>query len=162
MVPFRVKLSYRGSAWKSIILEVGHDELGDTNDSELRMDPGIIELFTSVGLPAPSPVALLSPKHQIAQKLHAASSKLAGNERAHDLVDLQLLDANETYDLAEVRDTCERLFRFRKAQAWPPTIVEYQNWDTIYQGQANGVSVIQDVGQAIVWANCFIERISNA
>ncbi|MBI3428752.1 MAG: nucleotidyl transferase AbiEii/AbiGii toxin family protein [Actinobacteria bacterium] len=160
MVPFRVKLSYRGSSWTSVILEVGNDEIGDTKESELHMAPEIVELFASIGLPIPNPVALLAPKHQIAQKLHAASS--TGNQRAHDLVDLQLLETHESFELAEVKDTCERLFRFRGTHAWPPTFVEYENWNTLYQEAAQGIPVLQGVTEAVIWANEFVARIFNA
>jgi len=151
MEPFRVKMSYRGSDWTSVLLEVGHDELGDTLDLELRMAPEIIDLFRQVGLPAPSPVAVLASKHQIAQKLHAAS--VDGSERAHDLVDLQLLEAHDFLDLKEIKETCERLFRFRNAHAWPPTIVESEGWDALYQGSAEGLPVLPNVADAVIWVN---------
>lgn len=160
MQPYKVKLRYKQSEWLSVSLEVGHDELGDTSDVEMRMAPEIAGLFIAVGLPAPMPVALLAPKHQIAQKLHAASS--AGSERAHDLVDLQLLVSNESVNLAEVRVTCERLFPYRKRQGWPPTIVANQNWDTLYLEAAEGMDVLPSVIEAVNWANSLIERINSA
>lgn len=158
MVPYRVKLNYKGSAWTSVILEVGHDEIQDTLDVEYEMAPEIIDLFTAVGLPAPTPVPLLAPKHQISQKLHAASEP--GSSRAHDLVDLQLLEAHRTLDLAEVNDTCHRLFEFRRKIKWPPTIQENENWASLYSEAAVGMNVLPEVDQAIIWANNFIQRIN--
>ena len=101
MRPYRVKLSYKGNSWTSVILEVGHDEIGDTLNTVLEMSPEIIEMFTSVGLPATAPVHVLAPKHQIAQKLHAASCN--ESQRAHDLVDLQLLESQYSLELSEVK-----------------------------------------------------------
>ncbi len=160
MQPYKVKLRYKQSEWLSVSLEVGHDELGDTLDVEMRMAPEIADLFIAVGLPAPMPVALLAPKHQIAQKLHAASSE--GSERAHDLVDLQLLVSNENVNLAEVRVICEGLFPYRKRQAWPPTIVANQNWDTLYLEAAEGMDVLHSVIEAVNWTNNLIERIKSS
>ena len=144
----------------NVTLEVGHDELGDTTDAQLRMAKEITDLFIAVGLPAPAPVALLAPRHQIAQKLHAASS--AGSERAHDLVDLQLLVFSESVDYAEVRATCEQLFPYRKRHAWPPTVVANENWDTLYLEAADGMNVLPSVGAAVTWVNELIERICSA
>lgn len=157
MQPYKVKLRYKGSEWMNVILEVGHDELGDTSDAQLRMAQEITDLFIAVGLPAPAPVALLAPKHQIAQKLHAVSS--TGSERAHDLVDLQLLVFNESIDYADVRATCERLFLYRKRHAWPPKVVANENWDSLYLEAADGMDVLPSVDEAVTWVNELIERI---
>lgn len=158
MSPFRVKLSYMGSSWRSVTLEVGHDELGDTLEAEMKMDSEIIELFARAGLPDPQPVALLAPKHQIAQKLHAASG--TASERAHDLVDLQLLIGSESLDLAEVKGVCIRLFSYRRLQTWPPTIVENENWDSLYIEAADGIEVLPTVSEAVQWANDLIAEIN--
>ena len=56
--------------------------------------------------------------YQIAQKLHAVSDP--DSERAHDLVDLQLIVAHSKLDMADVRSKCHRLFDYRRMQAWPP------------------------------------------
>ncbi|MGH8940247.1 MAG: nucleotidyl transferase AbiEii/AbiGii toxin family protein, partial [Actinomycetes bacterium] len=106
MRPFEVRLTYKGRSWLTVLVEVGHDELGDTDDPVPVVSSEIVELFLSLGLERPAPIPVLTADHQIAQKLHALSS--AGSERAHDLVDLQLLVAAEAPDLSRVRDTCER------------------------------------------------------
>ncbi|WP_431310197.1 nucleotidyl transferase AbiEii/AbiGii toxin family protein [Litorihabitans aurantiacus] len=56
-------------------------------------------------------------EHQIAQKLHAVTDP--AYERAHDLVDLQLLWRADP-DLPRLRDLCERTFDWRRRQPWPP------------------------------------------
>lgn len=160
MQPYRVKLRYKGSEWMNVILEVGHDELGDTSDAQMQMAQQVTDLFIAVGLPTPAPVALLAPKHQIAQKLHAVSA--VGRERAHDLVDLQLLVFNERVDYPEVRTVCERIFPYRKRQAWPPKVVANENWDSLYLEAAEGMDVLPSVDEAVTWANELIERICSA
>lgn len=104
---------------------------------------------------------VLSVHHQIAQKLHActaASPKTGRNERAHDLVDLQILDQEETFDMADVAAVAERLFAARRSHAWPPTVVAYNGWDTIYAEAAEGLEVLDNVADAVAWANDFIAR----
>ncbi|MGL5929430.1 MAG: nucleotidyl transferase AbiEii/AbiGii toxin family protein [Dermatophilaceae bacterium] len=119
MQPYDIKVSYHSRAWMTVRLEVGHDEIGDTDEPEFRLAGDLVVVFTQLGLPKPAPVAVLSADHQIAQKLHACSAP--GSERAHDLVDLQLL-MSEPVDLTKVRVTCERLFVSRRAHTWPPVV----------------------------------------
>lgn len=98
--------------------------------------------------------------HQIAQKLHAASA--TDSERAHDLIDLQLLEREEDLDLDLVRETCTRLFTYRAGHEWPPVVVVNDDWDTLYQASAAGIDVVPDVAAAAEWANDFIRRIEAA
>jgi hypothetical protein len=97
--------------------------------------------------------------HQIAQKLHGASEP--GSRRAHDLIDLQVIMANAEVDLPLVRRTCERLFAYRKMQAWPPKIENVPGRDELYAAQALS-SVAPTVGEAIEWANGLIAAICSA
>ncbi|MFT0847689.1 nucleotidyl transferase AbiEii/AbiGii toxin family protein [Actinomycetaceae bacterium L2_0104] len=158
MQPFEVKLDYRGRPWYTVKFELGHDEIGDADEPEYQLAPGLVQLFTEVGLEAPKPVAVMRSDHQVAQKLHAVSS--TGSERAHDLVDLQLLDKGEDLDLAQVATTCIRLFDYRRQQAWPPAITPGAQWDTLYIEATDGLDVIPAIEDAVVWANHFVQRIA--
>jgi hypothetical protein len=80
------------------------------------------------------------------------------NDRAHDLVDLQILEQEETIDYAELREIGTRLFAARRAHEWPPTVVEYHNWGTIYAEAAEGLAVLPAVTEAVAWANDLIAR----
>ncbi|MGO4246469.1 nucleotidyl transferase AbiEii/AbiGii toxin family protein [Paenarthrobacter sp. RAF54_2] len=160
MKPFDVKLDYEGKPWCTAPFELGHNEIGDADDPEFALAPSISEMFTSAGLPAPDPVAVMPADHQIAQKIHA--STVSGSDRARDLVDLQLLGAREQLDLAMVRATCVRLFDYRKAHVWPPAVVEGADWLTLYAEAAEGLDVVPDVAPAIEWLNKFIARIDQA
>lgn len=158
MQPFEVKLDYRGRAWCTVKFELGHNEIGDADEPEFHLAEDLVELFVDVGLEAPKLVPVMRADHQIAQKLHAVSG--AGSERARDLVDLQLLDKGEDLDLGQVAATCSRLFEYRRQQAWPPSIVTGEQWDTLYAEAAEGLDVLPSVEEAIAWANDFVCRIA--
>ncbi|WP_219811340.1 nucleotidyl transferase AbiEii/AbiGii toxin family protein [Microbacterium sp. BH-3-3-3] len=160
MQPFDVKLDYLGKPWCTVTFELGHNEIGDADAPETALADDLADLFPSVGLPRPEPVSVMRSDHQIAQKLHAATGP--GSERAHDLIDLQLLDREEDLDLALVRETCTRLFTYRAGQQWPPVVVVNENWDTLYDASSTGVNVIPDITAAAAWANDFITRIDAA
>ena len=86
-------------------------------------------------------------RHQITQKLHAVSAP--SSMRAHDLIDLQLLEKAYEGDYSDVRETCMRLFAYRKMQAWPPTIAGGAEWETAYADQLPSGELISEVGDAI-------------
>lgn len=52
----------------------------------------------------------------------------------------------------------ERLFTARQGHDWPPTVVQYDRWETIYTEAATGLEVIDNVTDAVTWANNFIAR----
>ena len=83
-------------------------------------------------------------------------------ERAHDLVDLQLLDRHEDLNWEQVSRTCIRLFSYRGQHEWPPIITSGQNWPALYRGAAENIEVLQTVEEAVFWANSFIQRIGAA
>ncbi|MEQ8717894.1 MAG: nucleotidyl transferase AbiEii/AbiGii toxin family protein [Acidimicrobiales bacterium] len=159
MQPFRIGLAYQSRHWLTVPFELGHDEIGSTQTPALRIADDLIELFDELGLPTPDPIPVLAIEHQIAQKLHACTSinpRTGGNERGHDLVDLQLLVQDEDVDLTAVGATAARLFTARQSHAWPPTVVAYERWDTIYAEAADGLDVLGSVDEAVAWANDLI------
>ncbi|KQM16208.1 hypothetical protein ASF83_10120 [Plantibacter sp. Leaf171] len=160
MQPFDVKLDYRGRPWCTVTFELGHNEIGDADEPEIVLSDDLADLFEAVGLPRPEPVHVMRSDHQIAQKLHAATG--VDSQRAHDLIDLQLLDREEDLDLELVRETCTRLFAYRGGHEWPPLVVVNADWDTLYETAADGVEVLPDAEAAAVWANDFIRRIDAA
>ena len=74
-------------------------------------------------------------------------------------MDLQILDQEEAIDMAAVAATAERLFSARQGHDWTPTVVQYERWETIYTEAATGLDVIDNVTDAVTWANNFIDRI---
>lgn len=65
-------------------------------------------------------------------------------------------------DLAKTRKACERLFRSRHVQEWPPRLVAGTGWPELYAEAAKGLDVRADVGEAIEWTNALIEAIDCA
>ncbi len=160
MKPFDIKLSYKNKPWCTVSFELGHNEIGDAESPEPILAQDLAEMFTSLGFPAPSPAPVMPADHQIAQKIHA--STIPGSDRAHDLVDLQLLGTHEQLDLAQVKATCLRLFTYRKDHDWPPTAIEGPEWEELYTEAAEGLDVATDVASALQWVNDFIARIDQA
>lgn len=160
MQPFDVKLNYRGRPWCTVRFELGHNEIGDADEPEYHLAEDLVQLFTAVGLEAPEPVRVMRADHQVAQKLHAVSEP--GSDRVRDVVDLQLLDQGEALDLVQVKDTCVRLFDYRRRQTWPPTISTGADWATSYQAAIEDVDAIEDLDAAVAWVNGFIRRIADA
>ena len=152
---FKIALAYKGSAWLAVEFELGRDEVGSTERAEKRMAQDVVDFFLAIGLPAPAPIPLLPVDHQIAQKLHACTSTGAGgeNERAHDLVDLQVLVREEKPDLGVAGTTARRLFASRRTHPWPPTVVAFDLWASIYAEAAAGLDALPNVGEAVQWAN---------
>lgn len=163
--PFEIRLAYRGRHWLTVKFELGHDEVGSTEEPDVRIANDILEIFEILGLDTPEPMPVMSVEHQVAQKLHACTAvneKTGLNERAHDLVDLQILDAEETIDFAVLAELGPRLFAARRTHPWPPTVVHYEAWDMIYAEAAEGLDVIREVGEAVAWANELIARCTSA
>ena len=156
MVPFEVALLYRKRAWFSVPFELGHQELGGVGVAQQAMDPDIEVIFRDLGLPRPLPVPVLSSEHQVAQKLPACSK--FGSERAHDLIDLQLLVAGGL-DSPETASVCRQLFRSRRQQVWPPTVVATEGWAALYGEQRRDLPVAASVEDAVKWANALIAEL---
>ena len=160
MQPFEAKIAYNGKSWMTVPIEIGHNEIGDADDPEMVSSPEMAALFTALGFPEPGPVPLMRLEHQIAQKLHAVSEP--GSQRAHDLIDLQIIAKGGELDYSKVRRTCVRLFSYRGMQAWPPTIAMGEGWDELYASQAIGIDVLESAELAVEWGNVFISSIDSA
>lgn len=161
MRPFDIKLSYKGKSLKTIRFELGHDEIGSTAASVIFVAKDILDLFEELGLPTPNPIPVLATEHQIAQKLHACTNpdRKGGNERAHDLVDLQLLVESDPPNLVQLNEIGARLFAARRVGTWPPKVVNWSGWDSIYDSAAIGLDVLPAVEDAIGWANSLLEKM---
>jgi len=156
MVPYDLKLSYQGSPWFTVTFELGHEELGGDYVAERVLDPSIRKVFQLLGLPEPQPVPVLPIAHQIAQKLHACTTP--NNDRAHDLVDLQLLERGDPIDLNETANACRRLFASRRMQDWPPVVAAGPRWSTLYAAARMDLPV-RDLPAAVDWVNDLIRRV---
>lgn len=119
-------------------------------------------MFARLGLPDPGPLRVLPLHHQVAQKLHACTGapKDGANDRARDLVDLQLVAGQ--IDTATTAVTARRLFGARQEHPWPPEVVAHEDWPRLYDDAARGLGVRQSVEEAVVWTNDLIARIDAA
>ena len=158
MVPYLVRLSYRGQSWADVRVEISHNELGDADEPDLVDSPEVSELFECVGLSSPGALPLMRLGFQVAQKLHALSDK--GSERAHDLVDLQLIIGHPGIDVTGVGNICARLFAYRKAQEWTPRIAHASSWENMYDFAAEGLDVLGTAEEATEWANNLIDTLN--
>lgn len=161
---FRAKLQFRGGDFGTVLIEVAPTEIG----ADHEVDPVAVRdagaWFPEIGLTVPGPVPTLPLNHQIVQKLHAYTlpdTEQWINDRAHDLVDLQL--ALRVYDgsLADLRDVATRLFAARRQHAWPPEVTERERWADRYAAEAQGLNVLENLDDAIAWANRLIEQIES-
>lgn len=159
MMPFDVKLNYCGRSWQTIRIEIGHNEIGDADEYEDILPNDLAAVFEALSFPRPAPIRVMRLSYQIAQKLHAVSE--AGSERAHDLIDLQLIAANSELDMADVRSKCRRLFEYRRMHSWPPTITKSVGWDELYQNAKGNLPVLPTADEAVAWANGLIARIED-
>lgn len=160
MQPFSAKLSYNGKPWTTVDLEVGHNEIGDADEPDYVEPTDANTILEALGFPLIGPVPVMPLCHQIAQKLHAVSEP--GSMRAHDLIDLQLIDAAYSGDYADVKALCERLFAYRNKHNWPPVIGANPAWEEAYVDQLPVDGILPTVNQAVAWANALIERIDAA
>ncbi len=161
MQPCDVKLSYRSRPWFTVRMEVGHNEIGDADESEMISVPeALADLFSYLGIPKPAALPMMKLEYQVAQKLHGMTAP--GSKRAHDLIDLQLIMANGNVDVGKLHDLCRKLFNYRRGHKWPPKVVKGDEWENIYAAQSRGINVLPNVDEAVAWANALIERIDNA
>lgn len=160
MHPFSVKVSYLGKPWCTVDLELGHNEIGDADEPEWFESKDVNNVFAALGFPAPGKVPVMALKHQVAQKLHGASEP--ESERAHDLVDLQLIFRRTNIDLTEVKSICKRIFAYRKMQSWPPVVTKNDGWDDLYASARHDLPVLKTAAEAVIWANDLIRRIDES
>lgn len=160
MKPYSVKLRYNKSPWCTVRLEIAFNEIGDADEADVGMSNEVSQVFESLGFPTPDPVPLMSLEYQVAQKLHGATEE--GSERAHDLIDLQIIESLGRLDIRRLRNICRRLFAYRKMQAWPAVVVKNVGWDSIYKAERGDLPVLPTVDDAIEWTNEFIARIDAA
>lgn len=139
MQPLHVTLTFLGSDWGSVRVEVGHDELNGTTDPTVTLAPEMTDLAESLGFGSVEPVHLMSVELQLAQKIHAFTEP--GSQRAHDLVDIQLL-WDDQVDREALISTCERTFAYRQIHAWPPSdVVAHTLLEPIYAAAVDETTV---------------------
>ncbi|WP_261899808.1 nucleotidyl transferase AbiEii/AbiGii toxin family protein [Mycobacterium marinum] len=162
---FTAKLSYRGQPFASVPIEVSTVEAGNAD----QFDTITSDALGLVGVPAAVAVPCMTIPWQIAQKLHAVTAALETprvNDRAHDLVDLQLLEGLlPDADLLPTRSACIAVFEARAQHPWPPRVAALPHWPPIYSGALEGLDHLElaaTVEQAVRTVQRFVERIDAA
>ena len=162
---FTVKLKYQGAPFVSVPVEVSSVEAGNTDEIDWAHSPAL----ALVGLPGSQPIPCMTVAWQIAQKLHAVTAFLPEgrlNDRAHDLVDLQILEALIADEqLHPVRQACVEVFDVRAQQTWPPAVTVHTHWPLIYHQALASVSSLglaADVQTAAEVVTDFIQRVDRA
>jgi hypothetical protein len=154
MQPVDVHVTYKGSTFEKVPLEISREEFDVEIENIDVVADEIVALFTNIGLGAPEAVTVLSVELQAVQKLHACTTPTGRGryERAHDLVDLQLLCRGTAVNLSNLDLLGRCLFRFRKQGAWPPTVAAHAGWETLYGEASEGLDVLP-LAEAITWIN---------
>ncbi|WP_310964907.1 nucleotidyl transferase AbiEii/AbiGii toxin family protein [Nocardioides terrisoli] len=157
------KLAYRGKPFVSVPIEISPTEAGNAEAHDMVES----DALALVGLPSAVAVPCMTTPWQIAQKIHASSEPVEPprtNDRARDLVDLQLLEALTVDDpLAETESACRAVFEARGKHGWPPTLAAQPGWEAIYVRALEGLEQIglaADVGQAVGRVQNFIDSIA--
>ncbi|MGC1207250.1 MAG: nucleotidyl transferase AbiEii/AbiGii toxin family protein [Ornithinimicrobium sp.] len=159
---FTAKLSYLGKPFASVPLEVSAAEAGNTD----RYDPVTSEALALAGLPTAQAVPCMTLPWQVAQKLHACTDTVeepSTNDRAHDLVDLLLIEALlADQSLAETRSACNAVFDARNRHTWPTKVTPQPHWGRIYQRALEGLDALDlplTVTEAAQRVQAFVDRI---
>ncbi len=153
-----VRLSYEGSEWATVPLEVSRRE------GRLVMADSVRALdLTPLGLRGPSTLPCLPIRRQVAQKIHALTEppREPGKEntRVKDLFDLLALRETTPLD-PELRAECKQVFRSRGTHSWPPTIVVASRWHDEYRRIAGEQrALVTDVTVAAQELATFIAQI---
>lgn len=158
MEPFAVKLDYLTKPWLTVDFELGHNEIGDADVCDETLSEDIVKAFEELGFPKPTPVRLMTVEYQLAQKIHAATEP--GNDRARDLVDIQVMVENSAVDYDKLKKLCERIFSYRKRHTWPARFFVGANWPEMYSEARGDIPALPTVEEAIAWANDFIDKIA--
>lgn len=156
------KLSCQGKPFVSIPIEVSPIEAGNAE----AYDTVTSEALALVGLPPSVAVPCMTLPWQVAQKIHACTDQVdepRTNDRAHDLVDLQLLEALMADEpLDETKAACVAVFAARSKHEWPPIVVAHPHWGPIYSRALEGleeVGLARTVHEAVGRVQSFIVRI---
>ena len=161
MQPVRVRLKYRNQPWCSVSLEITKASYGCADQfDEIAPNEETIALFRDLGFPNPEPVYVMKLDHQVAQKLRGICC--AGSERAHDLIDLQLIMQREQVFLPRIKTICRNIFRGKDCPLWPAKVVKGNGWDAIYKRQKLSLPVLPTIDEAVAWANHLIQMIDES
>lgn len=135
-VRMKLKLTYHGKPWSTVVLEVSAAEGHSGDDIDWVHASPDLGVF---GLSPCDEVACLTVPYQLAQKLHACTdpNEAATAKRGRDLVDIQLLEQLlGPEERAAARAACIDVFTGRGKQPWPPEVRAHLQWVKDYADAA--------------------------
>lgn len=166
MHPYRVSIAFLGNAWGAHDVEVSDPEIDPHSLKRKEIDGELVRFGAYFGFGGLHPVELVDLEYQIAQKLHAVTDP--AYERAHDLVDLQLLWSAGPV-LLVLEGLCVRTFDWRRQQAWPPLPLRpMDGWELAYadaraETEVGGATpVLPDITAAREWLTQVIKVIASS
>jgi len=172
---FTVKLSVRGTVWRSIKVEVSPAEGGIGSEVDQLVAPPL----QGFGIPTPEQLFGITLRGQIAQKLHAVSDPhvppTSVNDRARDLVDLLLIrevvQSEGLLTPLDLREVCLEVFESRQREAeglkypgrtWPPVVVAHSHWAIDYRHASAQANLSLTMDEAVAKVNKWIAEIASA
>lgn len=165
--PYRLtaKLSYRGKPFSSVPIEVSSTEAGNADQHDNISSVAL----SLVGLPNSKAIPCMTVPWQVAQKIHACTEPASpphSNDRAHDLVDLQILEALLSDEsLVETRYAAVAVFEARRKHSWPPEVNSQPHWKPIYTNALEGLDhlgLAPTVDEAAERVQKFVDQIDCA
>ena len=160
MRPVELKLSYKKEPWFTVKFELSRDELGSAQGESIVFPEEVRLILDYVGIPVSGKGCLLALDHQIVEKLHACTRKLASAQatRARDLVDIQLLANTHNVDPVALGERGRKVFQHRSGGGWPPVVNPGPNWAGDYQRAKSSLPVEPDVLSAATVVNEMIKK----
>lgn len=159
---FKIQLDYVGRSFTKIPVEVAMAEGEALSAVDLIPGPDL----RSLGISPVEPLPCLTVEHQTAQKLHACTQPDTNtyiNDRARDLVDLQLLEQEIRERLAATAEACRRTFQLRATHLWPPDLAVRAGWSRIYSGAAKDVTgVAPGIEEAVTIVQQLVDDLATA
>lgn len=125
-----VKMTYKGRPYSTVQLEIAPEEGNSADEHDVVTASDLADLGFDSGV---STQQLMTVRYQVAQKLHACTTPRADgkpNSRAHDLVDIALLETAIRESLPDVQRSCVEVFAGRDTTPWPPTLTPEEGWET--------------------------------
>lgn len=166
MHPYRVSIGFLGRNWAALDVEVSGLEIDGQGARKLPIDGDLAAFGALFGFGSFAQVGLIDLEYQIAEKIHAVTDP--NYERAHDLVDLQLLWSLGV-NLPLLRGHCLNVFHSRRQQTWPPLPLRpMDGWSLAYKEArdetlgGSHTSILEDIERARNWLGEVIERISES
>jgi hypothetical protein len=112
---YTARVFFGDGEWRAVKLEVGRDEVGGFGQPVERIAEEWPVYFRKVGLEDPAAVALFPYPEQLAQKIDGCTrpDKRGDNQRAHDLVDIQLILLDTRIKPSDLHEIARQTFAYR-------------------------------------------------